>query len=121
MTSLSDLPDQTLNEMCCKALGWFPVNGMPDRWWNTLNGGTMHRTPNFCQSLDLVQQYLVPALKNVRQMATYQDHLLQSARAYVLEDLGYSDPKVEIFWTVNAPARVRVLAFLQAVGTEVEE
>ena len=84
MTSLSDLPDSELNALCCKALGWQYIKVSPQfEWykWLDANGyelydaGGLEDYFNFCQSLDQVQQYLVPVIKGftVKQKRRYVD------------------------------------------------
>lgn len=118
--SLNDLTDQELNELCCKALGWKQVDlftwqdekGV--KW--TANVLKSIGTPAwFCSSLDLIQQYLAPVLrdKGLSAERQYVEYLLAAPEIVYSGAMHDHD-----FQAMNAPARVRVLAFLQAMGVE---
>lgn len=106
---MNDLTDQQLNTLCCKALGWKifespQLASLPDGRYLKLD------KLNFCQSLDLIQQYLVPHLDQQE---------LRSKFRIALERWFYDNKGMVLsFDVINAPARVRVLAFLQAMGME---
>ncbi|WP_034340285.1 hypothetical protein [Deinococcus misasensis] len=120
--SLNDLTDQELNALCCKALGWkwqlfadyLQVAGRADGWWST-GEGIGYEFPNFCADLDLIQQYLVPVLRS--QPASVQQRYYQHAQRVYWQS-GETDGMLDQFMLMSIPARVRVLAFLQAMGVE---
>lgn len=122
MNDLSRLSDQELNEMCCKKLGWEWVKYVSDLWENNPNQprgwwrtpeGRGYEYPLFCSDLNLIQQHLVPIMNewDKQKIQTFLYHAWGPTELTL--PLEYAQILV-----VNAPARVRVLAFLKAMGVE---
>lgn len=113
--SLNDLPDQTLNALCCKALGW-EWSEYLGRWRVPVECGFFSRDREvpFTHDLNLIQQYLVTHLQQDWGLRMDYVHHLQCLIPYPGGDYGEHG-----FLAVNAPARVRVVAFLTAL--EVKE
>lgn len=109
------LPDATLNEMCCTALGWTwhdystPPSDGPAGFW--LDGeGKAYENPPFCSDLNMVQRYLIPHLRQLGWMA-------MDAWIWAVYAAFDRDPESEArqFDFMVAPARIRVEAYLHAI------